>query len=111
MSATAGSQYGKAQYSATQATGTPNVPIVGNSPDAWCPAVRDKGMDWLEVTFAKPIQAAGVHVRQSDASGAIVKVEAFAPDGTAHVWWEGVDPQQRATVREIVWFAVQVTKT
>ncbi len=111
VSATAGTQYGRTQYSAAQATGAPNVPIVGNSPDAWCPAVRDKGLDWLEVTFAKPIQSAGVRVRQSDASGAIVKVEAFAPDGTAHVWWEGVDPQQRATVREIVWFAVQVPKT
>ncbi|MEO6244606.1 MAG: hypothetical protein ABIQ12_04145 [Opitutaceae bacterium] len=110
-SATAGSQYGRTQYSAAQATGAPNVPVVGNSPAAWCPAVRDKGMDWLGVTFAKPVRATEVRVRQSDASGAIVKVEAFEPDGTAHVWWEGPDPYKAPAVREIVWFAVRVPAT
>ncbi len=110
-SATAGTQYGRTQYSAAQATGAPNVPVVGNSPDAWCPSVRDKGMDWLEVTFAKPVRATEVRVRQSDASGAIAKVEAIEPDGTAHVWWEGADPRQPTTVREIVWFGVRVPQT
>jgi hypothetical protein len=45
--ATAGTQYDRKQYSAAQATGAPNVSVAGNSPDAWCPAVRDQGMDWL----------------------------------------------------------------
>lgn len=109
--ARAGSEYGRTQYSAAQAIGAPNVPVVGNSPDAWCPAVRNVGMDWLTVTFAQPVPAVEVRVRQSDASGAIVKVEAFEPDGTAHVWWEGVDSTQAPTIREIVWFAVRVPKT
>ena len=68
-------------------------------------------MDWLEVTFAKPVQATGVRVRQNDAPGALAKVEAIEPDGTIHLWWEGVDPHQRAAVREIVWFAVRVRET
>lgn len=110
-SATAGSQYGKTQYSAAQATGAPNISVAGNSPDAWCPAVRDKGTDWLELTFAKPMRATEVRVRQNDASGAIVKIEAFEANGTPHVWWEGVDPSQKPGVREIVWFAVRVPKT
>ena len=109
--ATAGSQYGKTQYSPAQATGAPNVPIVGNSPDAWCPAVRNIGMDWLELTFANPTRATEVRVRQSDASGAIAKVEAIEPDGTAHVWWEGADPYKAPAIREIVWFAVRVPPT
>jgi hypothetical protein len=109
--ATAGTQYDRKQYSAAQATGAPNVTVAGNSPNAWCPAVRDKGMDWLGLSFAKPIQATEVRVRQNDAPGALTKVEAFEPDGTAHVWWEGVDPYQRTAVREIVWFAVRVPKT
>ncbi len=110
-SATAGSQYGRTGYSAAQATGAPNVPVAGNSPDAWCPAVRDKGVDWLEVIFAKPVRATEVRVRQNDASGAIAKVEAFEPDGTAHIWWEGVDPYKMPGMREIVWFAVRVPRT
>jgi hypothetical protein len=101
-SARAGSEYGKTQYSAGRATGAPNVTVVGNSPDAWCPAVRNVGMDWLEVTFANPVSAVEVRVQQSEASGAIAKVEAFEPDGTAHVWWEGTDPYQAPAVRKIV---------
>lgn len=111
VSATAGSQYGKTQYSAMQATGAPNISVQGNSPDAWCPAVRDKGIDWLEVTFAKPVQATELRVRQNDAAGAIVKIEAIEPDGTAHVWWAGVDPHKAGGVREIVWFAVRMPRT
>ena len=110
-SAIAGTQYGRNQYSAAQATGIPNVTVAGNSPDAWCPAVRDKGMDWLEVTFPKPVHAVEVRVRQNDAPGAVAKVEVIEPNGTTHVWWEGADPHQRTAVREIVWFAVRVPKT
>lgn len=110
-SATAGTQYGSTQYSAAKATGAPDVPVAGNSPDAWCPASSDKGIDWLEVTFAKPVRATEVRVRQNDAAGAIVKVEAIEPGGAVHVWWEGVDPYQAPAVREIVWFAVRVPVT
>ena len=52
-----------------------------------------------------------MRVRQSDASGAIAKVEAIEPDGTAHVWWEGADPYKAPAIREIVWFAVRVPPT
>ena len=110
-SATAGSQYGKTQYSASQATGAPNIKVQGNSPDAWCPASKSKGIDWLEVTFAKPVHAVEVRVRQNDAAGSIVKIEAFEPNGTVHLWWDGIDPYQTPAVREIVWFGVRVPKT
>lgn len=110
-SATAGSQYGRAQYSAAKSTGAPDVPVVGNSPDAWCPAVRDEGMDWLELTFAKPVEAVEVRIRQSDAAGAMAKIEAIGTDGTTHLWWEGADPSVRPAIRDIVWFAVRVPKT
>jgi len=110
-SARAGSEYGKTQYSAAQATGAPNVSVAGNSPDAWCPAEKAKGSDWFEVTFARPVAATEVRVRQNDAAGAIAKVEAIEPDGTTHVWWEGADPYQRPAVREIAWFAVRVPRT
>jgi hypothetical protein len=110
-SAVAGSQYGKTQYSAAQATGAPNISVQGNSPDAWCPANKTKGTDWLEVTFAAPTRATEVRVRQNDTPGAITKIEAIEGDGTVHVWWEGVDPFTPPAVREIVWFAVRVPKT
>ena len=111
VSATAGSQYGKTQYSAAQATGAPNVTVAGNSADAWCPANKTEGTDWLEVAFAKPVHATEVRVRQNDAAGAITKIEAIDSDGTPQVWWEGSDPFAAPGVREIVWFAVRVPKT
>jgi hypothetical protein len=110
-SATAGTKYGKTQYSPAQATGAPNISVAGNSPDAWCPENKDRGTDWLEVVFAKPGRATEVRVRQNDAAGAITKIEAIEPDGTVHRWWEGVDPHPTPAVREIVWFAVRVPKT
>jgi hypothetical protein len=110
-SAAAGTQYGKTQYSAAQATGAPNVSTAGNSPNAWCPENKTGGIDWLKVTFAKPVHATEVRVRQNDAAGAITKIEGIEPDGTAHVWWEGVDPYKTPAVREIVWFSVRVPQT
>lgn len=109
--ATARTQYDQNQYSATRATGAPNVTVAGNSPDAWCPATRGEGIDWLDLTFAKPVQAVEVRVRQNDAPGAIVKIEAMESNGTVHLWWEGVDPYKAGAVREIAWFAVRVPKT
>lgn len=110
-SATAGSQYGRTQYSAAKATGAPDIKVAGNSPDAWCPAGKNEGTDWLEVSFAKPVRATEVRVRQNDTVGAIAKIEAIAPDGTSHLWWEGVDPFVASGTRDIVWFAVRVPKT
>ncbi|MBI2518141.1 MAG: hypothetical protein HYV95_14650 [Opitutae bacterium] len=109
--AIAGTQYGRTQYSAQQATGAPNIFTAGNSPDAWCSENKDRGTDWLEVTFAQPTHATEIRVRQNDAAGAITKIEAIEPDGTSHVWWEGVDAFKTPAVREIVWFAVRVPQT
>jgi len=109
--ATAGTKYGKTQYSPAQATSAPNISVPGNSPDAWCPESKDRGTDWLEVTFATPVYATEVRVRQNDAAGAITKIEAIEPDGTTHVWWEGIDPYKPGVVRDIAWFAVRVPKT
>lgn len=111
VGATAGTQYGKTQYSPAQATGAPNISVAGNSPAAWCPESKSVGTDWLEVSFSKPVYATEVRVRQNDAAGAIVQVEVIEPNGTAHVWWEGADPYGAAAKREIVWFAVRVPKT
>lgn len=110
-SATAGTKYGKTQYAPAQATGAPNISVPGNSPDAWCPESKNSGTDWLEVVFAKPVHATEVRVRQNDAAGAIVKIEAIEPNGASHVWWTGIDPYRAPATRELVWFAVRMPKT
>ncbi len=112
-SATASSQYGTPGYSAARATGVPNIPLgmAGDNQDAWCPAAKNEGTAWLELNFAKPVYATEIRVRQNNAPGAIAKIEVLEPDGTMHVYWEGVDPLLKTDLREIVWFAVRVPKT
>jgi hypothetical protein len=109
--ATAGSQYGNSGYAAIKATGAPDVPVFGDSPSAWCPAGKNSGTDWLEISFAKPIRATEVRVRQTNAPGGITRIEAIDPGGTAHVWWVGDDPYKPSAVRETVWFGVRVPPT
>jgi hypothetical protein len=112
-SARASSEYGTPRYGAVQATGVPNIPLgmAGDNTDAWCPAEKNEGTAWLELTFANPVHSTEVRVRQNNAPGAIAKIEVITPDGTAHVWWEGVDPFVPPAVREIAWFAVRVPRT
>lgn len=109
--ATAGSQYGNSGYAALKATSAPDVPIYGDSPSAWCPAGKNSGTDWLEVSFARAVSATGVRIRQSNCPGAIVKIEAFGTDGIAHVWWEGTDAYKPSAVRDFVWFGVRIPRT
>lgn len=109
--ARAGSSYGNPHYGPNRATGAPNVRLPGNSADAWCPAEQNKGTEWLEVTFAQPVRATEVRVRQTYAVGGIVKIEALAADDSTQLWWEGVDPYEPPPRREIAWLAVQVPPT
>ena len=109
--AKAGSEYGTPNYSAAKMTGAPNVPVAGDSVEAWCHNSSAQGLEWIELTYAKPVHATEVRVRQTNAPGAIVKVEAIAPDGATHVWWEGIDPYKAPAQRDLAWFTVRVPVT
>lgn len=109
--ATASSQYSAPQYAATQATGAPDVKVAGDAPEAWCPGARDDGFATLELEFATAAAATGVRVRQNVGPGAIHKVEAIAPDGSVHLWWQGRDPFLPGATRDFAWFVVRVPAT
>lgn len=109
--AKAGSEYGTPNYSAAKMTGAPNVPVAGDSVEAWCHNSSAQGLEWVELTYAQPVHATEVRVRQTNAPGAIVKVEAIEPDGKTHIWWEGIDPYKAPAQRDLAWFAVRVSPT
>jgi len=96
ISATASSSYndaqGAAQWSANQATGTPNVEKYGDDGRAWTSKTPDGGIEWLDLKYPKPIHATEVRVRESCGSGAVIKVEVFDEQGAAHAVWQGNDP-------------------
>lgn len=111
-SAKAGSEYGTPDYGAVQLVGPPDVPDGNDSRKAWCHHSSAKGLEWIELTFAKAVHATEVRVRQSYNPGAIVKVEAIDSSGASHLWWQGVDPARPpGALNAIAWFAVRVPKT
>lgn len=94
--ATASTTYNDAQgaaaYSANQAAGPPNVDHYADDSNAWAPKTQDAGIEWLDLKYAKPVHATAVRVRESCASGTVIKVELFDEQGAAHAVWTGTDP-------------------
>lgn len=110
--ARAGTEYGSSSYGAAQLIGAPDVPGAGgDSPNAWTHSSASIALEWIELDFAKPVHASELRVRQNNLPGAIVKVEGIEPDGSAHTWWEGVDPYMPPDDIDLAWFAVRVPAT
>jgi hypothetical protein len=82
---------GNAPYSASQATGEPNVQVYSTTSQAWSSKTADSGIEWLELTFAKAVHATAVRVRESAGSGALIKIEVFDDKGMAQSVWSGSD--------------------
>jgi hypothetical protein len=96
IQATASSTYGDAQgtasWSANQATSAPDVDKYGDDGHAWTTKTPDSGIEWLDLKYPKPVHASEVRVRESCGSGAVIKIEVFDDQGTAHAVWQGNDP-------------------
>jgi hypothetical protein len=109
-SATASSTYAqssaaKAGYSPWQATGAPNVDRYSDNPSSWTTKSADsRDPEWLEVTFAKPVHATSMRIRQNAAPGAIRRIELIDDAGIAHLIWEGTDdtPYAKNTIGWLV---------
>jgi ribosomal protein L31 len=100
----------KAPYTAWQTTGKPNVENYSDDGRSWVSKDADKGVEWLKLTFAKPVNAREVKIRQNMAPGAIIKIELIDTDGKSHSVWEGVDKTQYEKDK-IVWFNTKFDKT
>lgn len=110
--ARAGTEYGTDTYGAMQMIGAPNVPGVGgDNGSAWAHSSASIALEWIELDYAKPVHATEVRIRQTNVPGTIVKVEAIEPNGSAHTWWEGVDPYIPTDDIDLAWFAVRVPAT
>lgn len=108
--ATASSQYGFDRYSAAHATGVPNVPQYSDHANAWTPGTADGGEERLTLSFAQPMLATEVRVRQSFGPGALTGVELVGSGGERQTVFEGVDPGPYEA-GTIAWFVVQFPAT
>jgi len=90
VSAEASSQFGFPDWSARRATGAPEIEQCVDDARAWASA-RGGGLQWLQLTFARPVFATEVKIYQSFGRGAISKVAIIAVDGTVENVWTSVD--------------------
>jgi hypothetical protein len=117
VSASASSTYGgdkspesTTAYAPMKATGAPDCEHYGDNGNSWATEQADKGIEWLEVKFAKPVHATELRVRQNYSPGAIIKLELIDESGARHAVWQGVDEQQYPQ-NAISWFSRSFEKT
>jgi len=91
VQASASSQYGATTYSAAQATGAPNIDKHGDDAKAWTPSQPDHGVETLTLTFAQPVHAKEVRIRQSFNPGTITRVEVSSATSAQQIVFEGPD--------------------
>jgi hypothetical protein len=88
ISAIAGSQYGNSEWSASQATGAPDVNICETSRKAWAPA-NATGQDWIELTYAIPVYPTEINIYQSFNPSQVSEIEITNTDGETFLIWAG----------------------
>ncbi len=91
VSATASSQYGTGDWSAMQATGAPDVTACGDNGKAWTPSSADMGEQWLELTYADPIQAKAVRIHETFNPGFVTRIDLYDAQDKPITVWEGTD--------------------
>lgn len=81
--------------------------------NAWTNNNTDKGFDWLETTFATPVNATEVRFVLPDGKGveAVNKVELQDTDGKWNTVWEGVSDVKRDERGNRTWFVRTFSKT
>ncbi|MGC9356396.1 MAG: hypothetical protein ACP5GX_00930 [Anaerolineae bacterium] len=88
--ASASSEYGMPNWSASRATGMPNVDACADDPRAWASA-RGNGLEWLELHYDTAVYATEVRIYQTLGRGAIARVKFIDSEGAEQLIWEGTD--------------------
>jgi hypothetical protein len=94
-SALASTEYGSPDWSASQATGSPNTPDCSDSPTAWA-AAENNTVDWIVLAYDLPVIPLQVNVVQSYSPSQVSKVELIDEAGGFHEIYTG-QPQLQDT--------------
>lgn len=81
--------------------------------EEWTNNSQDVGFDWLETTYAKPVNATGVRVVFKNGQGieAVNKVEVQGTDGKWNTVWSGISDQKPDERGSRSWFVRTFDKT
>lgn len=62
-------------WSTEQLLGAPNVVGYYDSPAAWAPAVKDGGVEWIELSYTWPVIPSDIQIIESCGAGAVTRVQ------------------------------------
>lgn len=91
VEATASSEYGTTDWSASQAAGEPDS-ADGDSRTAWAAKEADGGPEWLRLKFPAAVRVSKIRVHENLTPGGVVAVDVIGEDGVRRRAWEGGDP-------------------
>ncbi len=91
-SARASSEYGETSWSASQATGEPNVDECGDNSNAWA-SKQSNTKDWIELTYDVPVVPTEIAIYMSYNPSQIVEVDIIDVDGNEYIARE-VNPEK-----------------
>jgi len=97
-------------WSPVKMTGKPDVENYGDNGNAWASKEADKGIEWVKLTYKKPVNATEIRIRQTYGPGAIIKIELIDEKGKSNTVWEGVD-KTKYEPNKIKYFNVSFEKT
>jgi hypothetical protein len=86
-SAVASSEYGSSNWSASEATGAPDTSNCGDNSTAWA-ASSSSTVEWIELTYAVPVEPSQVNVHLTYNPIYITKMELIDTNGTSHQIYE-----------------------
>jgi len=96
ISATASSWYGTGtNWSPSQVTGAPDVEVCGDDTHAWA-SMDSSAVEWLELTYANPVNPTQINIVQSYNPSYVVKVELYDVNGNYHEVYSGNGVKQDA---------------
>ncbi len=88
--AEASSQFGFPDWAVNRATGAPEIQACKDDSRAWSSALGH-GVEWLRLTYTRPVYATEVRVYQSFGRGAVARVSLIDETGALQRIWEGMD--------------------
>lgn len=97
-------------YHPFRATGVPDTDGYGDRDTSWATKESDAGLEWIELEYAKPVNASQIKIRQNNAPGAIISVDIYDETGSAHNIWKGPDATQYKP-STISWLNIPFEKT
>jgi hypothetical protein len=78
-----------AYWGHVQATGPPDTHQAGDIPTAWAPRSAQSGEQWLQLSYARPVEIQEINVLETHNAGALSQVTVLMPDGTEKPVWTG----------------------